>query len=182
MRRGFFGTIAWGAAASVLFLAASMVLAPFVGRIPAMCLSGWAVLATYGGYLSRRLKVSWLPVLAPLLILGAVVLPLSGPALFLLVCAGALSWMRFTAGTGRPFVVKLLLEAGALGLAALILSWPGRWSLPHFAVALWLVFLVQAGWFLFQPQPREPEPSGVDRFEAARRRARDLLDAGPGAG
>ncbi len=176
MRRGFFGTIVWGAAASVLFLLGALALAPLVGRVPASCLAGWAVLAAYGAYLSRRLGVSWGPMAAPLLVLAAVALPLSGAALFLLVCVGALSWMRVKAGTGRPGAVKLVLEGGVLAVAALVLSWPGGWSLGRMAVALWLLFLVQAGWFLFQP--REPEVSEPDRFEAARRRARDLLDLG----
>ena len=73
----------------------------------------------------------------------------------------------------RPWLVELILGAGALLAADLVVSD----GLPGFSSAVWAYWLVQSAYFLVPVAKAPGGTSSVDPFDAAFKRATDLMDS-----
>ena len=100
--------------------------------------------------------------------------------LFLVLVLGILSWVRsgicFPSPMGKKMVTEAVLGLVAAGLVislrpASVLTW---------ALAIWMLFLVQALYFVFfETNLHEDQPVKRDPFETARERAANILSSVP---
>jgi len=147
----------------------------------ALRLTVWLALALYGLLLSRWAGRGVAGIAFPLLLLLVCALAGVPSALFLVLAAAVLSWVRsgvcFPGPLFRTLAAELLVS---LGGGALVLSLDPHSALT-WALGFWLFFLVQALYFVpfAGAADGDADPGPRDPFEEAMQRAERILADGP---
>jgi hypothetical protein len=173
----FAGSLGFAALAALLSVPGLLLLSPVLGARGALGAVLVASAAAYCGGLAERPRDR----LRTGLLVAALggVLALASPAIGVLATALAAllgvvrSGLVHRARPLRALVTEVaLLGAGLVG--ARLVAAPDA---PHVACATWAFFLVQSLFPLVRGvQPRDGRPGGEDAFEAARDRARSILE------
>jgi hypothetical protein len=165
------------AVAALLFAAVTNLPLRMIHRATALNTAMFLGLAAYVGFLGRLNGTHYRDLLAPLLILSAVLVAAGSVTGFVIPAAAGLSWIRSGICFPGPIPRRAFAEA-ILCAAGLSLVWmlqpPG---LSGWALSVWLFWLIQSLYFLVV----DPEPGslfgrpGWKRFEAAHSRTQVLL-------
>lgn len=177
-QRPVMATALFGLACAMAYIPASLVLGRLLHWTTALNFMIWLALAAYSWMLTRISGKSPLAATFPLaFLLAANLLPfvsIPTPA-YGFFALGTLSWIRSSICCPGPTLPRLALEMTLCLGSTILAAWFGPRNAFEAALLVWLVFLLQASYFLFINQAA-PEPR-LDRFEQARRRAERLLAA-----
>jgi hypothetical protein len=182
MRWNDFGrSVGFAAIAALAWPAFALAAQPLLGARAALALYLVAITALYVAGLAARRLHGAAAAMTVAAIGGAFAAVAHDPGAVALGAAVALGIARsgilYRARAGRALAVEALLLGGGLLLAHVVAT-PGVLGV---ALGLWTFFLVQSAFFAIAgSRERVATPPGVDRFDAARRRALALLDDGFG--
>lgn len=146
---------------------------------PALELAIWLDLAVYAVMLCRWSRTRLVSVVFPLALLLGVALWPRTHAGFLLLALGIFSWIRsgicFRNAPMRALIAELVTVLG--GSLLVVVWWPR--SIPAWALAVWLFYLVQSVYFYILPSRSgfSPTKEPIDPFEQARRELERVLES-----
>jgi hypothetical protein len=170
-------TIFYGMFCGLSFVPLSLGLSPFIEGPGPVCLTLWLFFAGYAMLLVHWGHKALRSIVLPLLLLVPPIFLGNSLSLFFVLALIVLSWIRsgvcFQKTGVKGLVAELLLCI--LGVILLQAFHPG--TLSAWAIGVWLLFLVQALYFVFfeHSDRRRLEPAPMDAFERASRQADRIL-------
>jgi hypothetical protein len=169
-------TILWGVVCAFVFYPLSAFREYHFWGSSAHNLILWGYTAGYALLLIRWSGKNLLVILFPLVFLLVAAFTVDSTPAFLLLSSGILGWIRsgicFTTLMGKKIGVEFLLGLGCC--LVFILFTPTAWV--SWALAAWMVFLVQALYFVIFDTDVEPaDRTAPDPFEQARVKADRIL-------
>ena len=173
-------TIIFGLTCGLCFTPLSVGLGHLVYWPKVLIITLWVYVALYSGFLTRWSIKSIKSIIFPLLLILMALPWMDSIILFMVLILGILSWIRsgicFPKNMGKKIVIEAFLGLVAGGL--LISLRPT--TLLTWALAVWMLFLVQALYFvLFEPNNNVVELIKRDPFEHAREQAESILAGKP---
>jgi hypothetical protein len=170
-------TIIWGLIGGLLYIPLCVALSRFMLWPVSFQVSLWVLLAGYGVLLSRWAPESLRSISLPLLLLFLAAFFIRSTSAFLFISLVMLSWIRSgICFKEKPFLKRFGAEIG-LGLATgLLVSGAVPAATIMGALGIWLLFLIQALYFVLFDYRSDPEARiEVDPFEKAKMAAQKIL-------
>ena len=169
-------TIIFGLLCGVIFIPLAYIIRPLAYWPNTLFLPIWTFMVGYSGMLIYWSRVGVKPILFPL-ILVLVTLPwVDSMVLFMILILGTLGWIRsgvcYPDRLGKRMIIETLLCLVAGGLLAIL----NPTTLLTWGLAVWMLFLVQALYFVFfDAQDQAVTSMNPDLFEYAREQAENIL-------
>lgn len=169
-------TVIFGLICGLSFMPLAVGLAHVIYWSKALNFTLWIYIAVYSVLLTRWSSKNINRIIFPLLLILIALFWVDSISLFIVLALGVLSWIRsgicFPKNMGKKIIAEALLGLVAGGLvisltSASVLTW---------ALAVWMLFLVQALYFvIFETNFKAEEQIIRDPFEKAREQAENLL-------
>jgi hypothetical protein len=169
-------TVIFGLICGLSFMPLVLGLSHVIYWPKALNLTLWIYVAVYSILLTRWSSKSINQIIFPLLLILIAIFWVDSISLFIVLALGILSWIRsgicFPKNMGKKIVAEALLGlvAGSLVISltpSSVLTW---------ALAVWMLFLVQALYFvIFETNFIADEQIKRDPFEKAREQAENIL-------
>ncbi len=136
----------------------------------------WIFVAIYSGFLTRWSRKGFQAIIFPMLLILIAIPWVDSTTLFLVLIIGTLSWIRsgicFPTNMGKKLIIEALL---CLMTGGLLLSRQPI-SLLTWSLAVWMLFLVQAFYFVFfDLKDNLAESIKRDPFECAKEKAEKIV-------
>ena len=169
-------TIVWGLISGIVYLvlrvpANSIIFWPVGDQLLL-----WALLAGYSILLFRWASKPLSGVAWPLILLLVAALLIPSTAVFVWVTLGILGWVRSGICFNRTPVLKRYAVEIGLGLCTgLAVSTAVPAATVSVAIGVWLLFLIQALYFVIFEYRQDSNSIEVDPFERARMAAEQIL-------
>lgn len=169
-------TIIFGLLCGLLFIPLAYILSPLVYWPQALFLPIWTFMVVYSGILACWSRVGVKATLFPLVLILVTLPWVDSMVLFMILILGTLGWIRsgvcYSDYMGKRMVIELFLCLVAGGLLAIL----NPTTLLTWGLAVWMLFLVQALYFVFfDTRDQAMATMEPDPFEYAREQAENIL-------
>lgn len=177
--RPLVGTLAVGVLSGLSFIPLNNLLSAFMAWPAGFGLIVWINVGLLALLLCRWSRTGPGAALYPWLLL-LVALPGARPETIITLAAGVIAWIRSGVCFRGSFFPAFGMELLIFSAIQVLIRFQAPASDLNLALSAWLFFLLQASYFVFFPaDDQESDQDRVDPFEAARRRADEVLQAGP---
>ena len=170
-------TILWGLLSAIIYLPATLFLHTLIPWPLGDLLVLWALLVGYSSMLCRWASKPISSVALPLTLLLIAALFIHSAATFVYMSMGILGWIRSgMCFRRRPAAMRFIVEIGLGVGAGLALSAVVSTATISAALGIWLLFLIQALYFvIFEYRQEHANRLDVDPFDRARMAAEQIL-------